>query len=155
MSPRNDEIVKQARSVEKMTTELPRKSEVLTSLDSVPVTKERPLPKDLHLENPGLARVNEAPDTEHPHGSEDAKKNISVLQQHVEFFDRNKDGIVYPYETYAGEACLSRKDLISRRLPRIGIQRLVLPNHHTFHTSDNGISLPKVVDPQSPRPDIP
>jgi hypothetical protein len=137
-----------------MTTELPRKSEVLTSLDSVPVTKERPLPKDLHLENPGLARVNEAPDTEHPHGSDDAKKNISVLQQHVEFFDRNKDGIVYPYETYAGEAFLSTKDLIPCRLPRIGIQRLVLPNHYVFDPFGNVVSLPKVVDPQSPLPNL-
>ena len=83
-------------------TDLSKKSEVLTSLESVPVTVQRPPPKDLTLENPGLPRVNIAADVEHPNGSDDAKKNMSVLQQHIEFFDRDKNGIIYPYETYQG-----------------------------------------------------
>ena len=27
----------------------------------------------------------------------------TALQRHAEFFDRNKDGIIYPRETYTGE----------------------------------------------------
>ncbi len=83
-------------------SEVERKSEVLTSLNTVPVTLERPVPKDLALENPGLPRVNVAADVDHPQGSDDAKKEISVLQQHIEFFDRDKNGVIYPWETFSG-----------------------------------------------------
>lgn len=63
-----------------------------TVAPSAPVTYDRPVPTDLdsRMDSPSVPRAQLAATPEHPQGSADFKdpKGQSVLQQHVEFFDR-------------------------------------------------------------------
>jgi peroxygenase len=59
----------------------------------------------LHLT--GTARVNIAPSHEMPHGTlannwAANHKHQTVLQQHCDFFDQDRDGVIWPSDTYIG-----------------------------------------------------
>ncbi|XP_017609676.1 probable peroxygenase 3 [Gossypium arboreum] len=72
--------------------------DIATEAPKAPLTSER---KNVGSD---LARALNTSSVENPHGTVPGHDNngMSVLQQHVSFFDQDKDGIVYPRETYRG-----------------------------------------------------
>ncbi|KAL3695036.1 hypothetical protein R1sor_008687 [Riccia sorocarpa] len=81
----------------------PDQAAAKTATPRAPVTIERPVPTKLDFDRPYMARALEAVDAEHPEGTPGYNNDgYTVLQLHVHYFDRNNDGIIYPWETYAG-----------------------------------------------------
>ncbi|KAL7899333.1 Caleosin related domain-containing protein [Trichoderma sp. TUCIM 5745] len=87
-------------------------SDAVTShIRSVPVTVQRKpflQPEDdVKLSHTGTPRANIAATYEHPKGTQEGNwarehQDQTVLQQHCDYFDQDKDGIIWPLDTYRG-----------------------------------------------------
>lgn len=82
-----------------------------TMIRECPVTEER-MPfvergEEKRLRDPGIARANQAASVEAPYGTQKdnyvhRNRHLTVLQQHISFFDPDSDGIIWPQDTYTG-----------------------------------------------------
>ncbi|KAL8761291.1 MAG: hypothetical protein Q9184_002586 [Pyrenodesmia sp. 2 TL-2023] len=86
------------------------RQQYLTSINQQPITVEHkpcvPKSRD-ELIDAGTARATLAVSNESPNGTVDddyAAKNqhLTVVQQHVTYWDRDNDGVIWPYDTYVG-----------------------------------------------------
>ncbi|KAJ3406607.1 hypothetical protein HDV05_005907 [Chytridiales sp. JEL 0842] len=78
---------------------------VVTVVKSVPATNRFPVPEDVEefIPNPGVPRATVAPSKEHPNGSTDSPNpNLTVLQQHVAYWDPKGKGVIWPWDTFWG-----------------------------------------------------
>ncbi|CAG8623855.1 13684_t:CDS:2 [Cetraspora pellucida] len=77
----------------------------ITAIPQYQVTVERRVPSGLDstLGNAGLPRAVIAASREKPKGTEGKNvNNRTVLQQHVEFWDEDGDGVIRPFDTLRG-----------------------------------------------------
>jgi len=72
-----------------------------------PPTQERPyrLDTDIKIVRPYVARASVAPSVDKPDGTTSYVKryqDYSVMQQHCIYWDRDEDGVIWPYDTWIG-----------------------------------------------------
>lgn len=95
------------RLVKRLTSH-PSDKPYAVAISTAPVTYDR-LPyipaSNSKLVDPGTARANTAPTTENPSGSDEWSRrhaDKTVVEQHAAYWDRDDDGIIWPYDTYIG-----------------------------------------------------
>ncbi|PRW45357.1 caleosin domain containing [Chlorella sorokiniana] len=112
---------------------------VVTAVDSVPVTRQHDvqalegLADKIH--NPGLPRANITCDAEHPEGTYQPP-NMTVLQQHVAFWDRDSNGLITPADVYVGFRRLGFNVFLS------GIAPLIINGTFSWWTQSSWIPDP-------------
>jgi len=112
---------------------------IVTAIPTVPVTEERLpfVPSSEQFYNPGTARANIAASEEHPDGTTKdgyARRhhNQTVLQQHVSFFDFDKDGVIWPHDTFRGFHLLGFNILLSLVAALIINTGFSYPTSHSY-----------------------
>lgn len=108
----------------------------LATLPEQPFTQKYPPPGgDLAdiIPNPGSPRAYNIPDRFHPEedGAEPRTRQ-TVLQQHVEFFDYDKDGVIWPWDTARGFRDIGYNPLISGLAPLFIHTGMSLPTQEGF-----------------------
>ncbi|EGN93926.1 hypothetical protein SERLA73DRAFT_189054 [Serpula lacrymans var. lacrymans S7.3] len=86
---------------------MPQPEGPATTATFAPVTKQRGYRHDTDssVPKPYVARAALAPTIDHPDGSPNYSKKYSeysVMQQHVTFWDKDKDGVIWPIDTFFG-----------------------------------------------------
>jgi peroxygenase len=136
-----------------------RSIEQISTMPEAPLTEQLKPPTDLEkvIPNPGMPRAYNIPDRYHPEedGAEPRTRQ-TVLQQHVEFFDYDKDGIIWPTDTYKGFRDIGYNPFISFLapffihggmsiptqprpwLPNLGFPIHIKNIHRVVHGSDSG-----------------
>ncbi|KAI3763723.1 hypothetical protein L2E82_13718 [Cichorium intybus] len=59
------------------------------------------------------AEANRSPHTQNQESKAPIESDENVLQKHVAFFDRNNDGVIYPWETFQGFRAIGSGILLS------------------------------------------
>ncbi|CAI5498215.1 unnamed protein product [Closterium sp. Naga37s-1] len=112
----------------------------VTVAPGTPVTWRRPVATDdlsSYVDKPHMPRAEVAADREHPNGSKGhVTGGMTVLQQHFAFFDRNNDGIIYPWETYEGFRAVGFNMLLSF------FGMLIINGSFSYFTLDGWIPSP-------------
>lgn len=112
----------------------------VTVAPGAPVTWKRRVATDdlsTYVEKPHVPRAEAAADRDHPAGSKGhVTGGLTVLQQHFAFFDRNNDGIIYPWETYEGFRAVGFNMLLSF------IGTLIINLSFSYWTMDSWIPSP-------------
>ncbi|KAM0418944.1 hypothetical protein ACHAPT_012102 [Fusarium lateritium] len=84
---------------------------IVSSIDTVPITVQRkpyqPGTDKPELAHTGVARANLAATHDRPSGTTEGDwayqhRHQTVLQQHCDFFDKDRDGVIYPIDTFRG-----------------------------------------------------
>jgi len=125
-----------------------KQSKVVTSISSVPVTVQFPpfvqTSDKSMLKQAGTARVNIAASKESPNGTTEndwAKKHSdqTVLQQHCDFFDSDRDGIIWPMDTFRGFQKLGFGIILSL------LAMTIIHSNFPYFTQDSWIPDPRLL----------
>ncbi|KAK9918600.1 hypothetical protein WJX75_005236 [Coccomyxa subellipsoidea] len=103
---------------------------VCVGLEEVPQTLRVPSNLD-RIPHPELPHATRAVSAEKPHGA-DTANNRTVLQQHVDFFDSDNDGKIFPQDTYAGFRRMGFNILISMYAVVVIHGTLAYPTHSSW-----------------------